>query len=420
MDMEAEASNQQLLAVAVLLANRSPVIGGSRPGKSPNLNRNRELGEATLFADYFADAPVYGQVHFNRRFRICRNRFNDIMRAIEAHGLTTQRRDATGLLGASVRLKMTAALRVLAYGAAYDAYDEYLRLSETSICDALKAFCVAVITIYAAEYTRLPTRVELARILRVNTDRGFPGMLGSVDCKHWKWDNCPRAWAGQFKGKEDKPSIVLEAVATEDLRIWHYYFGTPGSLNDLNVLDRSPLLDAMTSTDSVFNHSYTIHDTTFSRVYLLGDGIYRRWACIAKPVGAPTTAKQRHYTQKHAAVRKDVERTFGVLDGKWRVIRYPARFLNPDFMALVMQTCIILHNMNVVDRVHEYINEEPEHPSTATSLGDRVDALREVIDSDTHDDLRRCLTEHLWEARGLQPDLGTVLDDESVESDGDM
>ena len=60
---------------------------------------------------------------------------------------------------------------------------------------------------------------------------------------HWPWKNCPTAYAGQYAKGTEKPSIVLEAVATRDLRFWHAYFGCPGALNDLNILDRSPLLE---------------------------------------------------------------------------------------------------------------------------------------------------------------------------------
>lgn len=61
---------------------------------------------------------------------------------------------------------------------------------------------------------------------------------------HWQWKNCPAGWAGQFQGKEKKTTIVLEAVASKSLRIWHAFVGTPGALNDINVLNRSPLFDS--------------------------------------------------------------------------------------------------------------------------------------------------------------------------------
>ena len=36
-----------------------------------------------------------------------------------------------------------------------------------------------------------------------------------------------------------EPTIILEAVASQDLFIWHAFFGLPGSFNDINVIDRS-------------------------------------------------------------------------------------------------------------------------------------------------------------------------------------
>ena len=49
--------------------------------------------------------------------------------------------------------------------------------------------------------------------------------------------------AGQYKGKEKSLTIVLEAVADQSLWIWHVFFGTAGALNDINVLDQSPLFE---------------------------------------------------------------------------------------------------------------------------------------------------------------------------------
>jgi len=84
---------------------------------------------------------------------------------------------------------------------------------------------------------------DIARLLEVNARRGFPGMLGSIDCMHWKWKNCPRPWAGMFSGHIHEPTIILEAVASYDLWIWHTFFGLPRSHNDINVLEHSSLFN---------------------------------------------------------------------------------------------------------------------------------------------------------------------------------
>jgi hypothetical protein len=49
---------------------------------------------------------------------------------------------------------------------------------------------------------------DLERLLEFGSKRGFPGILGSVDCMHWQWKNCLAVWAGQFQGKEKVQPIL--------------------------------------------------------------------------------------------------------------------------------------------------------------------------------------------------------------------
>ena len=58
---------------------------------------------------------------------------------------------------------------------------------------------------------------------------------------HWTWKIRPKAWQRMYCGKSRDATIVLEAVASEDLWIWHCFFGMPVTLNDINVLQRSHL-----------------------------------------------------------------------------------------------------------------------------------------------------------------------------------
>jgi hypothetical protein len=32
------------------------------------------------------------------------------------------------------------------------------------------------------------------KLLSINEERGFLGMIGSIDCMHWEWKNCTFAW----------------------------------------------------------------------------------------------------------------------------------------------------------------------------------------------------------------------------------
>ena len=70
-------------------------------------------------------------------------------------------------------------------------------------------------------------------------EKGFPGCIGSIDCTHWVWKNCPIAWQGYFQNKDHKHSVIMEAVCNHDMYLIHVFVGVPGSNNDLNVLAKS-------------------------------------------------------------------------------------------------------------------------------------------------------------------------------------
>jgi hypothetical protein len=125
--------------------------------------------------------------------------------------------DAAGRAGLSALQKCVAAIHILVYGLPADAVDEYVCIGESTAREALQHFCAAIIDIFGQQYLRAPTRDDIGRILAFNEQRGWPGMLGSIDCMHWTWPNCPAAWKGQFTGRGKYPTMILEALVTHDL-----------------------------------------------------------------------------------------------------------------------------------------------------------------------------------------------------------
>ncbi|GJW61510.1 ALP1-like protein [Tanacetum coccineum] len=105
--------------------------------------------------------------------------------------------------------------------------------------------------------------------------------------------NYPVSWHEQYgRGIKKYHTIMLEAVASQDLWIWHAFFGVAGANNDINVLDNSSLFDD-----------------------LLDD----------KASVAPYVCQE--------SARKDVERAFGVLQGqdqKMAVFDWNEVYANPS------------------------------------------------------------------------------------------
>ncbi|XP_071740181.1 uncharacterized protein [Rutidosis leptorrhynchoides] len=169
-------------------------------------------------------------------------------------------------------------------------YRMSLQLFERIIADN---FCLCVTDLYQQEYLRKLTAHDIQRIYKRHERRhGFRGMLGSIDCMHWEWKNCLVAWQG--------------------------------SNNDINVLNRSPLFDSL-KNGSTPPSPFTVNGNDYTHGYYLADGIYPDWATLIKAYQSPTDEPSTKFTRFQESARKDVERTFGVLQGRFNILRVPGR-----------------------------------------------------------------------------------------------
>ena len=252
-------------------------------------------------------------------------------------------------------------------------FDEYLHVGETTGRECLKTFCKLVVEAFGDTYLRRPTADDCQSLMRMHeTVHGFPGMLGSIDCMHWQWKNCPTAWRGQFTSgyKGSHPTMILEAVADHRLWIWHAYFGVAGSNNDINVLNSSTLFaDQCRGRGPAIQ--FTANGRTHHMGYYLADGIYPRWPVFLKTISCPIGERRVLFAAKQESARKDVERAFGVLQSRWAIVKGPTRFWYKEVIADVMYACIIMHNMIVEQErghVTNWVDDEAgSSSSTATS-----------------------------------------------------
>ncbi|CAL2233773.1 unnamed protein product [Prunus armeniaca] len=276
-DQEADEEEEEILATAVCMLNQSRQ---HRHRRAPNVDRRRESRGKNLLEDYFIQNSLYPVSKFRERYRMQPHLFQKkIMHDICNYDTYfIQKYDAVGVLGLLLEQKLTAALQMLAYGASAEQVDEIAMMGKSTVLE-----CLA---------------------------RGFPGMIGSIDCMHWQWKNCPTVWQGEYENRKGKKSKILEAVASFDCWVWHAFFGVTGSQNDLNVLGQSSVFD-----------------------------------------------EEKSFAAFQEGYKKDVERCFGILQAHWAIIRDAARMLDEEVVRSIMMTCIILHNMIVED---EYDYDAPE------------------------------------------------------------
>ena len=188
---------------------------------------------------------------------------------------------------------------------------------EPSCNQTLKDFCRIIVEVHGAEYlNRRPTDAEKQQYLHIMKFRGFPGCFDSWDCRHYLWKNCPQRLASQLKDKRGK-RIIMEVIC-DHLYVWYFNWVEPGSLNDLNILNRSSIVsNILANTFSLKVNRWTINGVTRDWLYFLVDGMYPKSSTFIKSGDDEKMSKH----QEH--VRKEIERFYRVLVQKLEILKCP-------------------------------------------------------------------------------------------------
>ncbi|XP_056841770.1 uncharacterized protein LOC130494941 [Raphanus sativus] len=126
----------------------------------------------------------------------------------------------------------------------------------------------------------------------------------------------------------------LEEANTEENRV-----SVPreeDTLNDINVLDRSPVFDDIINGQAP-QVTYSVNGREYRLAYYLTDDIYPKWATFIQSIPLPQSPQAVLFAKRQEAVRKDVERAFGVLQARFAIVK----------VGKIMRACIIVHNMIV-------------------------------------------------------------------------
>ncbi|XP_022040117.1 uncharacterized protein LOC110942650 [Helianthus annuus] len=246
--------------------------------------------------------------------------------------------------------KVTTAIKQLTTGNPPDENEEYLNMAERTSRECLEYFCEILCNLYASKFLRRLTSHDVALLYQAHDDKHhLPWMLGSLDYTHFVWRMCPTELRGQYmRGDHRYPTIMLEAVASQDLWIWHAFCGPPGSQNDNNVLQQSPFFLTQQNGTAVKCPFY-VNNHLYNRGYYLTDGIYTTWSVFVKSFPYPHIVKEKKFKRQHETARKDMERAFGVLKAKLGVLNRPMRAMSVKKIRNVVYACIIMHNMILID-----------------------------------------------------------------------
>ncbi|GJV97416.1 putative RNA-directed DNA polymerase [Tanacetum coccineum] len=184
-----------------------------------------------------------------------------------------------------------------------------------------------------------------------------------------EWFGCPYNFKGKYVRCDhgSNPFILLEAVASQDLWIWHVFFGVAGSNNDINVLYNSPLFNDL-KTERASEISFVANGITYPWGYYLVNRIYSELATLVKMIPEPVDDDHKRilYKLKQESARKDMEQAFVDVE--------PRRSSRPHKLPTNLNDFIVEGKVKFgVERVVNYSNLSKENFCYASSLNKSVE-----------------------------------------------
>ena len=164
----------------------------------------------------------------------------------------------------------------------------------------------------------------------------IPYVVGAVDGSHIPIV-APRLHAPDYYNRKGFHSVLLQSVVSAKCLFWDFDIGWAGSMHDANLWGRSAI-------------GQYCEAGKLAPYALVGDAAYpcRPWMLAPfKGHKDGLSREEYHWNFVQSSTRMCVERAFGMLKGRWRILlkRMDVHLKNvPDMVS----TCLILHNMCII------------------------------------------------------------------------
>ena len=354
--------------------------------KRLRIQYNYKRAYESVLSDWIGAVPRFPDKQFQRTFRIKREMVDIIINHLAStDSFWIQNIGRNGKETINPYVKFLCAMKMICYGVSGSAFIDYHQFSDTTSRRCVHHLVRGLVTCPALAnvYLRKPSKSDARTVTTMHKNvHKMPGMLGSLDVTKVHWKNCPTALKGQFQGREKHATIALESVVDYNLWFWHASFGFPGTMNDINIWERSSLLESMLNGEhESLDHEYTLDGTKFNKLFYLVDGIYPSLSRFLGPESDPSTKLDGSFKVDQEAARKDVEHGKGVLKVKSLSLTHPITLHHRDDIYYLVMAIILLHNMMVEVRIlNDEVEDAAMYDTTTSDSDDKCEEYENVDD----------------------------------------
>lgn len=231
---------------------------------------------------------------------------------------------------------------------------EKFNISKSTAWSYVQKVCTALVNL-SGNYILWPKGEKAQETIKKFKERqGFPGVLGAIDGSHIPITP-PSDQQTAYCNRKSYHSIILQAICDADYRFTDVFAGYAGSVHDARVFNNSHVGKKINTVPlELFPNTNT---------HILGDSAYKCTNYVLTPYrdNGHLTRIQKNYNFKHSSTRVHIEQCFGLLKGRFRILKH-VNVYNTEFIPKIIVACCVLHNICVEkqDSAISNIEEEEE------------------------------------------------------------
>ena len=295
---------------------------------------------------------------FRNRFRLPYKEYEKLCNQLSVDPLFQRWNvdDCTGCPSSDIRVLLLGSLRYLGRAHTFDDIEESTFISREVHRIFLHTFLdYGSTNLYKKYVTDAATHVHVSDFEKIFAMADFDGCVGSSDATHIGMLSCPVWASNNHKGhKLAVPSRNYNATVTHAQQILSTTFGHPGAWNDKTIVLYNDLIRGVHENKTLSNFEFKLYEknyqgeidqVVYKGAWFIVDNGYLAWSCTVPPKKHPLSYEDIRFSEWMESVRKDVECTFGILKGRFAILRYGLRFAKISSCDKLWLTCCALHNM---------------------------------------------------------------------------
>jgi hypothetical protein len=310
---------------------------------------------------YYVQKPVLEDERtmkkFRNRFRLPYSNFQQLVDECTESSLFDRWMscDAIGRKSTPIELLVLGALRYLGRGWTFDDIEEATAVSKEVHRVFFRQFIEYGSTILYEKHVNYPSNFEEAKQhMKEFTEAGLPGALGSTDATHvttWQCEYNLRN--NHLGGKSSSTTRSFNITVNHCRRILHSTRGGPGRWNDKTMVLFDRFVKGIKDGDHLGDVEFELLERKsngdiatekYKGGYVIVDNGYLRWSATVPPFKVTNVISEIRWSKWVESMCKDVECAFGILKGRWRILKTGIRIQGVDAVDKVWLTCCALHN----------------------------------------------------------------------------